>query len=172
MGQWGKYIHDFFSLFFPNYIFIQVSSSWIVFFFWQVGYSYECLLESTFTGYMLHCRGWKSVYLYPKRPCFLGCTTIDMKDATVQLIKWTSSLLGIALSKSSPLTLAMSSMSILQSMCYAYITFTGLFAAPLVIYGVVLPISLLKGFPIFPKVKHTLIYATEWAFAILFLIWS
>ncbi|KNA17850.1 hypothetical protein SOVF_076690 [Spinacia oleracea] len=119
----------------------------------EVGYSYECLLESTFTGYMLHCRGWKSVYLYPKRPCFLGCTTIDMKDATVQLIKWTSSLLGIALSKSSPLTLAMSSMSILQSMCYAYITFTGLFAAPLVIYGVVLPISLLKGFPIFPKVS-------------------
>ncbi|KAK3009864.1 hypothetical protein RJ639_011878 [Escallonia herrerae] len=49
----------------------------------NIGYSYDSLLESTFTGYLLHCKGWKSVFLYPKRPCFLGCTTIDLKDALV-----------------------------------------------------------------------------------------
>ncbi|CDP08061.1 unnamed protein product [Coffea canephora] len=36
----------------------------------QIGYSYECLLESTFTGYLTHSKGWKPVYLYPKRPAF------------------------------------------------------------------------------------------------------
>lgn len=119
----------------------------------EIGYSYECLLESSFTGYLLHCKGWKSVYLYPKRPCFLGCTTVDMKDAIVQLIKWTSGLLGVAMSKFSPLTYGMSRMSIFQSMCYAYITFSGLLAVSLLIYGVVLPVCLLKGAPVFPKVS-------------------
>ncbi|KAA8527733.1 hypothetical protein F0562_035398 [Nyssa sinensis] len=65
----------------------------------EIGYSYDCLLESTFTGYLLHCKGWKSVYLYPKRPCFLGCTTIDLKDALVQLMKWSSGLFQVGVSR-------------------------------------------------------------------------
>lgn len=121
--------------------------------FIQIGYSYECLLESTFTGYLLHCKGWLSVYLYPKRPCFLGCTTIDMKDAMVQLMKWTSGLLGVGISKFSPLTYAFSRMSILQSMCYGYFTFSALFGVSFLIYGIVLPVCLLKGVPVFPKVR-------------------
>uniref|UniRef100_A0A803LMF7 Uncharacterized protein n=1 Tax=Chenopodium quinoa TaxID=63459 RepID=A0A803LMF7_CHEQI len=127
----------------------EANSLWGV----EARFSYDCLLESSYTGYLLHCKGWRSVYLYPKRPCFLGCTTIDMKDAIVQLIKWTSGLLGVAMSKFSPLTYAMSRMSILQSMCYAYITCSGLLAVPLFIYGVVLPFCLLKGVPVFPKVS-------------------
>lgn len=119
----------------------------------KIGYSYECLLESTFTGYLLHCKGWISVYLYPKRPCFLGCTTIDMKDAMVQLMKWTSGLLGVGISKFSPLTYAFSRMSILQSMCYGYFTFSALFGVSFLIYGIVLPVCLLKGVPVFPKVS-------------------
>ena len=118
----------------------------------QVGYSYECLLESTFTGYLLHCKGWTSVYLYPKRPCFLGCTTIDMKDAVVQLMKWTSGLLGVGISKFSPLIYAVTRMSVLQSMCYGYFTFVALDSISLLIYGIVVPICLLKGIPVFPKV--------------------
>ncbi|KAL4590364.1 hypothetical protein LXL04_003293 [Taraxacum kok-saghyz] len=86
----------------------------------QIGYSYDSLLESSFTGYLLHARGWKSVYLYPNRPSFLGCTTIDMKDAMVQLMKWSSGLLQIGLSRFNPLVYGASRMPILQSMCYAY----------------------------------------------------
>ncbi|CAO2839116.1 unnamed protein product [Amaranthus hypochondriacus] len=119
----------------------------------KVGFSYECLLESTFTGYLLHCRGWKSVYLNPTRPCFLGVTTIDMKDTMVQLVKWTSGLLGVGISKYSPITYAMSRMSILQSMCYAYLTLSGLFGFPFVIYGIVVPVCSLKGIPVFPKIN-------------------
>ncbi|KAI3825355.1 hypothetical protein L1987_06838 [Smallanthus sonchifolius] len=64
----------------------------------QISYSYESLLESSFTGYLVHTRGWKSVYLYPKRPCFLGSTTIHMKDAMSQLMKWSSGLQQVGLS--------------------------------------------------------------------------
>ena len=119
----------------------------------QIGFSYECLLESTFTGYLLHCKGWTSVYSYPKRPCFLGCTTIDMKDAMVQLRKWSAGLFQVGLSKFSPLTYAMSRMSILQSLCYGYFTFQPLYSLALPIYGIVPQLCFYKGVPLYPKVR-------------------
>ncbi|XP_044486351.1 cellulose synthase-like protein G2 [Mangifera indica] len=118
-----------------------------------VGFSYDCLLESTFTGYLLHCKGWKSVYLYPERPCFLGCTTIDMKDAMVQLMKWSSELIKVALSKFSPLTYGMSRMSFLQSMCYGYFTFQPLLSVALLLYGIVPQLCLFTGTSLYPKVS-------------------
>ncbi|XVF38384.1 hypothetical protein REPUB_Repub20aG0096800 [Reevesia pubescens] len=118
----------------------------------EIGFSYESLLESTFTGYLLHCRGWTSVYLCPTRPCFLGCTTIDMKDALVQLVKWSSGLLQIGLSRFSPLSYGVSRMSILQSMCYGYFIFQPLFAIAFMIYGIVPQLCFLNGISLYPKV--------------------
>ncbi|XP_059632397.1 cellulose synthase-like protein G1 [Cornus florida] len=120
----------------------------------EIGYSYDSLLESTFTGYLLHCKGWESVYLYPKRPSFLGCTTIDMKDAVVQLMKWSSGLFQVGLSRFSPLTYGMSRMSILQSMCYGFFTFSPLYSVALLIYGTVPQLCLFSGIPLFPKVTN------------------
>ncbi|KAK4586165.1 hypothetical protein RGQ29_023387 [Quercus rubra] len=119
----------------------------------EARFLYDCLLESTFTGYLLHCKGWISVYLYPKRPCFLGCTTIDMKDGLVQLIKWSSNLVQFGLSKFSPLTYGVSRMSILQSMCYGYFTFSPLLSVALLLYGTVPQVCLLNGIPLYPKVS-------------------
>ncbi|XP_075489145.1 quillaic acid 3-O-glycosyltransferase CSL1-like [Primulina tabacum] len=118
----------------------------------EIGYSYECLLESTFTGYLMHCKGWKSVYLYPNRPCFLGCTTIDMKDALIQLMKWASGLVQVGLSRFSPLTYGTSRMSILQSMCYAYFALSHFFSVACLLYGTVPQLCFLAGVPLYPKV--------------------
>ncbi|KAG8370355.1 hypothetical protein BUALT_Bualt14G0108300 [Buddleja alternifolia] len=118
----------------------------------EIGYSYDCLLESTFTGYLMHCKGWNSVYLYPDRPCFLGCTTIDMKDALVQLMKWASGLVQVGLSKFSPLTYGTSHMSILQSMCYGYFAFSHFFSIACLLYGIVPQLCFLYGVPLYPKV--------------------
>ncbi|THG20882.1 hypothetical protein TEA_003106 [Camellia sinensis var. sinensis] len=121
----------------------------------QKGYSYDSLLESTFTGYLLHCKGWKSVYLYPKRPCFLGCTTIDMKDAMVQQRKWSSGLVQVGLSKFSPLTYGLSRMSILQSMCYGYFTFVSFHSLAFLLYATIPQLCLLTGIPVYPKLSST-----------------
>ncbi|KAF5962183.1 hypothetical protein HYC85_003392 [Camellia sinensis] len=118
---------------------------------YMIGYSYDSLLESTFTGYLLHCKGWRSVYLYPKRPCFLGCATVDMKDASVQQMKWSSGLLQIALSRFSPITYGMSRMSILQSMCYGTFTFSPLYTIAFLLYGTIPQLCLLTGIPLYPK---------------------
>ncbi|XP_057960041.1 cellulose synthase-like protein G2 [Malania oleifera] len=119
----------------------------------EIGFLYACLLESTFGGYILQCKGWTSVYLYPERPCFLGCTTIDMKDALVQLMKWSSGLFQVAMSRFCPLTYGVSRMSILQSMCYGYFMFTPLLSVALVIYGIAPQLCLFNGIPLFPKVS-------------------
>ena len=136
------------------YIYIYMTLMWFGFPWIQIGFSYDCLLESTFTGYLLHCKGWISVYLYPKRPCFLGCTTIDMKDGLVQLMKWSSNLVQFGLSKFSPLTYGVSRMSVLQSMCYGYFTFSSLLSVALLLYGTVPQVCLLNGIPLYPKVNY------------------
>ncbi|KAH0641244.1 hypothetical protein KY285_037830 [Solanum tuberosum] len=119
----------------------------------EIGYSYSSLLESSYTGYLLHSKGWKSVYLYPKRPCFLGCSTIDMKDALVQLMKWASGLVQVGLSKYSPLTYGlMSKMPLVQNMCYGYFMFSHFLSIPCFLYGIVPPLCFLMGTPVFPKV--------------------
>ncbi|KAI8012416.1 AUGMIN subunit 4 [Camellia lanceoleosa] len=120
----------------------------------EIGYSYDSLLESTFMGYLLHSKGWRSIYLYPKRPCFLGCTTIDMKDTMVQQMKWSSRLLQVGLSRFSPLTYGMSRMSMLQSMCYGNLTFTYLQSFAFLLYGTIPQLCLLNGIPLYPKISH------------------
>ncbi|KAI3857172.1 hypothetical protein MKW98_010586 [Papaver atlanticum] len=119
----------------------------------QIGFSYKCLLESTFTGYLLHCKGWTSTYCFPSKPSFLGCTTMNMKDAMVQTMKWCSGLFQVGVSKFSPLTYGMSRMSPLQSMCYAYFTLHPLYAGSFLIYGIIPQLYLVKGIPLFPKVS-------------------
>ncbi|KAL7225269.1 hypothetical protein ACSBR1_020617 [Camellia fascicularis] len=119
----------------------------------QEGYACDSLLESTFTGYLLHCKGWRSVYLYPKRPCFLGYTTIDMKDAMFQIMKWCSGLFQVAFLRFSPLAYGMSRMSILQSMCYGSITFAPLHSISFLIYGTIPQLCFFNGIPLYPKVN-------------------
>ncbi|KAL1535719.1 cellulose synthase-like protein G2 [Salvia divinorum] len=118
----------------------------------EIGYSYDCLLESTFTGYLMHSKGWKSVYLYPDRPCFLGCTTIDMKDALVQLMKWASGLVQVGLSRFSPLTYGISRMPLPQALCYGFFAFSHFISVACFLYGTVAPLCFFYGIPLYPKV--------------------
>ncbi|XAR57379.1 Cellulose synthase (UDP-forming) [Bertholletia excelsa] len=135
----------------------------------EVGFSYESLLESTFTGYLMHCKGWKSVYLYPKRPCFLGCTPVDMKDAMLQLMKWASGLVQVTFSRFSPFTYGISRMSLLQTACYAYFTTFAFHSVSCLIYATVPQFGLLMGLPLFPKVSNPWfwLFATVYASSLL-----
>lgn len=119
----------------------------------QIGYSYGSLLESTYTGYLLHCKGWRSVYLYPERPCFLGCTSVNLNDALVQQMKWSSGLFQAGVSKYSPLTYGLSKMSFLQSMCYGYFMLSPFASVAMLLYSILPPLYFFAGIPLFPKVR-------------------
>ncbi|XP_061369124.1 cellulose synthase-like protein G1 [Gastrolobium bilobum] len=118
----------------------------------EVGFSYGILLESTITGYLLHCRGWKSAYLYPKTPCFLGCAPTDIKEGMLQLVKWLSELCLLGVSKYSPFTYGFSRMSIMHTFTYCFMSISSLYAIGFILYGIVPQVCFLKGIPVFPKV--------------------
>ncbi|XP_058782757.1 cellulose synthase-like protein G1 [Vicia villosa] len=118
----------------------------------EVGFSYGILLESTMTGYLLHCRGWKSAYLYPKTPCFLGCAPIDIKEGMLQLVKWLSELCLLAVSKYSPFTYGFSRMSTIHNFIYCSMSISSMYAIGFILYGCVPQLCFLKGIPVFPKV--------------------
>ncbi|XP_047320800.1 cellulose synthase-like protein G2 [Impatiens glandulifera] len=133
----------------------------------EIGFSYGSLLESSFTGYLLHCRGWRSVYHYPNRPAFMGCAPTDLKDVSTQLLKWISGLFQIGLSKLNPITYGMSNMSIGQSMCYAYFMYICLYTISLLIYGILPQLYFFKGIPLYPQASSpwfwlfVLVYASS-----------
>ncbi|MBA0856984.1 hypothetical protein Goshw_005861, partial [Gossypium schwendimanii] len=56
-----------------------------------------------FTGFTLHRKGWKSVYLSPKKPQFLGTATTNFNDTSIQHMRWASGLTSVAISKFCPL---------------------------------------------------------------------
>ncbi|CAJ1975740.1 unnamed protein product [Sphenostylis stenocarpa] len=131
----------------------------------EVGFSYAILLESTVTGYLLHCRGWRSTYLYPKRPCFLGCAPIDFKEGMLQMVKWGSELFLLGVSKYSPFTYGISRMPIMHCFTFCYFTSTTQYGVALMIYGLIPQLCFFKGIPLFPMVTE------PWfgVFAILFI---
>ncbi|XP_019450113.1 PREDICTED: cellulose synthase-like protein G1 isoform X2 [Lupinus angustifolius] len=118
----------------------------------EVGFSYVILLESTVTGYFLHSRGWRSAYLYPKRPCFLGCAPTDIKEGMLQLVKWLSELCLLAVSKYSPFTYGFSTMPFFHALTFCFLATSSLYSVVFIIYGIVPQICFFKGIPVFPKV--------------------
>ncbi|KEH33683.1 cellulose synthase-like protein [Medicago truncatula] len=120
----------------------------------EVGFSYAIKLESTVTGYLLHCRGWRSTYLYPKRPCFLGCAPTDMKEGYLQLVKWTSELCLLGISKYSPFTYGISRLPIIHCLTFCYFTTTTQYTIAYTLYGIIPQICFLKGISVFPKVTE------------------
>ncbi|KAF6148932.1 hypothetical protein GIB67_028769 [Kingdonia uniflora] len=113
------------------------------------------MLESTFTGYYLHSKGWTSTYLYPSNPAFLGCPPTSMNEALVQGMKWMSELFRMSISKFSPFTYGLTSrMSILQTMCYGYFMISPLYFLPMSLYALVPQLCLLSGTPVYPKVSN------------------
>ncbi|GAB4843216.1 hypothetical protein Ancab_013183 [Ancistrocladus abbreviatus] len=121
----------------------------------QVGFLYGSVLEDYFTGYMLHCRGWKSIYCYPSRPAFMGSATTSLNDLLIQNTRWQSGSLDVTFSWFCPLFYGLLKTSFLQSMCYAYLAVQPLCSLPMWCLATVSQLCLLHGIPIYPKVSSS-----------------
>ncbi|XVF62937.1 hypothetical protein PTKIN_Ptkin09bG0049000 [Pterospermum kingtungense] len=120
----------------------------------KVGFMYFCVIEDYFTGYTLHCKGWKSVYLYPPRAQFMGTSTTNFNDISIQWTRWASGLVHVAMSRFCPLIYGPRRMSLLQSMGYAQVAFLPLLSS-LSLWGFALipQLCLFNGIPLFPEVS-------------------
>ncbi|KAJ0034364.1 hypothetical protein Pint_24635 [Pistacia integerrima] len=116
-----------------------------------IGFLYNSMLEDYFTGFILHCKGWNSVFCNPSRPAFLGTATTKLNDTLVQGTRWNCGLLEVTFSKFCPLVYGLSRMSVLQTMCYAYYSLQPLYSLPLWCFATLPQLCLLNGIPLYPK---------------------
>ncbi|MBA0768488.1 hypothetical protein Gotri_017285, partial [Gossypium trilobum] len=122
----------------------------------KVGFLYFCVLEDYFTGFTLHRKGWKSVYLYPKRPQFLGTATTNFNEASIQWTRWISGLTSVAISRFCPLICGPLKMSLVHLMCYLEVACMPLLYC-LSIWGFALipQLCLFNGIPLYPKISDS-----------------
>ncbi|XP_027367287.1 cellulose synthase-like protein G2 [Abrus precatorius] len=119
----------------------------------EVGFLYGTVCEDVQTGFMLNCNGWNSVLCDPPKPQFLGNSTTNLNDLLIQGTRWYSGLLDIGLSRFCPLIYGPLRMSLLQSLCYAELTYFPLYCLPLWCFAVVPQLCLVDGIPLYPKVS-------------------
>ncbi|KAJ3675071.1 hypothetical protein LUZ60_004113 [Juncus effusus] len=134
----------------------------------KIGFLYGSLVEDFFTGFHLHCRGWRSCYCIPSKPAFCGNAPISFNDTLVQNKRWNTGLLEVALSQYCPLTFGISRnfSSVLQNMWYTLIAFWPAYSFPLLCYGILPQLCFLNGVSLFPEVR------SPWFFVFAFVFFS
>ncbi|KAJ9706244.1 hypothetical protein PVL29_001670 [Vitis rotundifolia] len=129
----------------------------------KMGFRYGSLVEDLYTGYRLHCEGWKSIFCNPKRPAFLGKAPINLNDMLNQTVRWCVGLLEVAFCKHSPITFGARSINLLTGLCYGHMALWPISSIPITIYAFLPQLALLKCASIFPKASD------PWFFLRLFL---
>ncbi|XP_059446004.1 probable cellulose synthase A catalytic subunit 8 [UDP-forming] [Corylus avellana] len=121
----------------------------------EVGFLYDSVTEDLFTGFMLRCKGWTSVYCDPLRPQFLGSGITNLNDLLSQGTRWSSGLVEVGLSKFCPLIYGPPRISLLESMIYGDLTFFPLiYFFPLWCFATIPQLCLLDGITLYPKVSN------------------
>ncbi|KAL8145980.1 hypothetical protein AgCh_003932 [Apium graveolens] len=119
----------------------------------QMGFIYGSLVEDYYTSFLLHCKGWRSIYCNPNRPAFLGNAPINLHDFLTMLKRYSIGLLDMAFCKTSPITFGVRSMNLLQALGYAHYSFWPIWSIPITMYAILPQIFLINSFSIFPKVS-------------------
>ena len=85
----------------------------------QVGMIYGCDVEDVLIGFVIQCRGWKSIYYTPSRKAFLGGAPVNLNDTLIQIKRWSAGFLEFFLSKFCPYAYGIQRTSIALMMCYS-----------------------------------------------------
>ncbi|GAV91794.1 Cellulose_synt domain-containing protein [Cephalotus follicularis] len=125
---------------------------------YKIGFRYGSLVEDFYTGYRLHCDGWKSIFCNPDRPAFHGDAPMSLLDALNQTKRWAIGLLQVAFSRYSPIIFGTRSMGLLMGLPYAHYSFWPIWSLPLTTYAFLPQLALLNGVGIFPKVTGLWFY--------------
>lgn len=118
----------------------------------QIGFRYGSAVEDFFTGYHLHCQGWKSIFCQPNRPAFLGNAPMTLDALLTQTKRWALGASEVAFSKYSPLKYGFLSMNTFQVLCYTHYSTWPIWCIPITIYAFLPQLALINSLPLFPKI--------------------
>ncbi|KAJ4830300.1 hypothetical protein Tsubulata_048122 [Turnera subulata] len=122
----------------------------------EVGFLYQSVVEDFLTGFTLHCKGWKSIFLNPARPQFLGTITTNLNEGLIQTTRWISGSVEVGISKFCPLIYGPLKMSLLQSMCYAELSlYPPFWCLSSWCIATIPQLCLLYGIPLYPEVSSS-----------------
>uniref|UniRef100_A0A1J3DDT0 Cellulose synthase-like protein E1 n=1 Tax=Noccaea caerulescens TaxID=107243 RepID=A0A1J3DDT0_NOCCA len=121
----------------------------------EMGLKYGCPVEDVITGLAIQCRGWKSAYLTPKDKAFVGVAPTNLHQMLVQQRRWSEGDFQILLSEYSPVWYGQGKIGLGLILGYCCYCLWAPSSVPLLLYSVLTSLCLLKGIPLFPKVRSS-----------------
>jgi len=112
---------------------------------------YGCATEDILTGFVIQCRGWKSVYCTPRRNAFFGDAPVNLNDTLIQIKRWSAGFLEFLLSKFCPYVYGIQRTGIAHSMCYGVFCQWAPSSLYILCYGLLPALFMLNGVSLFPK---------------------
>uniref|UniRef100_A0A803MWN5 GOLD domain-containing protein n=1 Tax=Chenopodium quinoa TaxID=63459 RepID=A0A803MWN5_CHEQI len=120
----------------------------------EMGLRYGCAVEDILTGLSIHSRGWKSVFLNPKRKAFIGMAPTTLIDTLVQHNRWSEGWLQIML-YNCPLIYGRPRISLGHQLGYCHFCLWACNCWSTLYYCVIPSLYMLKGISLFPKITST-----------------
>ncbi|XP_078150226.1 cellulose synthase-like protein G2 isoform X3 [Carex rostrata] len=129
-----------------------------------IGFRYGSLVEDYYTGYRLHCEGWKSVFCNPPEPAFIGYAPKSLNDVLNQCKRWIVGLNEVIISRYCPLTFGLKKVSLGGGLAYSHYAFWGIWCIPIATYAVVPQLALINNRPLFPEPSNPWFYLYAYLF--------
>lgn len=120
----------------------------------EIGWRYGSSTEDVFTGFKIHCLGWRSIYFWPTRPAFKGVAPVTAVDRLAQRKRIACGLVNILLCRSSPLFYGFQRLMLLQRIAYLYdcMFYAGI-SVLVVLYAILHAACLLSARSLTPKIS-------------------
>ena len=121
--------------------------------FFQVGWAYESLTEDILTGIRIHAMGYKSVYLNPKPPGFMGTVPTSLPASLVQKKRWVSGVNQVLFSKNIPIVATFKAkLQFRQCLSYTWILLWGVSSIYEICYSALSAFCIITNSSFLPKV--------------------
>lgn len=119
-----------------------------------MGWKYGSIVEDVLTGMEIHKKGWKSAYITPTPPAFLGCAPLGGPVPLSHHKRAMTGLLEILISKNSPILTALSDkLQFRQRLMYMWAYLIGFGAIWEICYATLPAFCLISNSHFLPKVR-------------------
>ncbi|PKA61511.1 Cellulose synthase-like protein H1 [Apostasia shenzhenica] len=122
----------------------------------KIGLSYGSMTEDVQTGIRIHSMGWRSSYLTPDPPAFMGSAPVGGPASLAQFKRWATGLLEILFQPdNSPLTMTLTKrLRARQCLGYLLVSVWALRSLPELTYSLLPAYCLLAGTSFLPKASE------------------
>ncbi|OMO88928.1 Cellulose synthase [Corchorus olitorius] len=124
----------------------------------KIGWIYGSMTEDVMTGLMIHKKGWKSTWLMPKPPAFLGCAPSGGPATMTQQKRWATGLLEILVGRNSPIFgFLKGKLQFRMLLVYLWLLSWGLYSVPELLYATLPAYCIIANSQFLPKVQDPVI---------------